>query len=114
MTVVITKADNPSAGAIELEVTATGADFFIDHVSFQDSESIALEESAQGDYVRHDAYGGPVFEQLESELQEKFDDYLAERGFDEALAEFIPALIEAKEQDEYVRWLKNVGNFVSK
>jgi complement component 1 Q subcomponent-binding protein len=73
-----------------------------------------LEESAQGDYVRQDAYGGPVFEQLDPELQDKFASFLSERGFDEALAEFIPAFVEAKEQSEYIRWLGKVGEFVSK
>ena len=47
-------------------------------------------------------------------LQELWSDYLAERGIDEDMAEFIPAYIDLKENKEYLRWLTNLQKFTSK
>lgn len=66
----------------------------------------------QGDFERAESYGGPDYEQLQPELRDSFLAYMSERGFDEALAEFIPAFLEVKEQGEYVGWLKKVKDFV--
>lgn len=38
------------------------------------------------------------YDRLEPELQDKFDDFLRERGVDEELALFIPEYAEWKEQ----------------
>jgi complement component 1 Q subcomponent-binding protein len=66
----------------------------------------------QGDFERAESYGGPDYEQLQPELRDSFLAFMSERGFDEALAEFIPAFLEVKEQGEYVGWLKKVKDFV--
>ncbi|KAI8382284.1 mitochondrial glycoprotein [Blakeslea trispora] len=62
---------------------------------------------------RQDLYMGPVYEELEEELQTTFSRYLEERGIDTALATFLPDYIDYKEQQEYVHWLRNVNDFVS-
>ncbi|KAI8075878.1 mitochondrial glycoprotein [Gilbertella persicaria] len=62
---------------------------------------------------RQDLYMGPVFEELEEEIQATFTRYLEERGIDTALATFLPDYIDYKEQKEYVHWLKDVNDFVS-
>ena len=45
------------------------------------------------------------------DIQEMFSDYLAERGIDDDLANFIPAYIDLKENKEYLRWLGNLQTF---
>lgn len=62
---------------------------------------------------RQDLYMGPVFEELDEDLQTTFGRYLEERGIDTALATFLPDYIDYKEQKEYVNWLKDVNDFVS-
>jgi len=48
---------------------------------------------------------------LLQDIQEMFSDYLAERGIDDDLANFIPAYIDLKENKEYLRWLGNLQQF---
>jgi complement component 1 Q subcomponent-binding protein len=62
---------------------------------------------------RQDLYMGPVFEELDEDLQTTFGRYLEERGIDTALATFLPDYIDYKEQKEYVNWLKGINDFVS-
>ncbi len=112
LTVVITKPGQK--GSLDMEVTASDSEFFLESVAYFEDAKMALDPSAQGDFARSDAYGGPVFQELDEGLQENFSVFLEERGFNDALAEFIPAYIEYKEQNEYMRWLKNVEEFVAK
>lgn len=57
-------------------------------------------------------YRGPIFENLDPELQERFYDYLEERGVTENLVRYVHALVFDKEQREYVRWLGRVKKFL--
>lgn len=61
-----------------------------------------------------EAYGGPVFEQLNEELQDAFYTYLEERGIDDDLCFFILSYSRVKEQVEYAKWLNSVLAFVEK
>ncbi|KAI8926738.1 mitochondrial glycoprotein [Entophlyctis helioformis] len=110
--VIIEKAGSDTA----LEITATAQDgaFFIDHVSVVKPAAVALDQTAEGDWIRRGQYGGPVFGDLDEGLQEVFHKYLEERGFDTGLANFIGLYIEDKEQREYRDWLKTLNDFVSK
>ncbi|KAI9348150.1 mitochondrial glycoprotein [Obelidium mucronatum] len=101
-------------GALELLATVQDNSFFIDSVRFSPSSTIMAEQSAEADWQRGGRYGGPVFQDLDEGLQDQFHQFLAERGFDEALAEFIPQYIDFKEQNEYVEWLAKVGQWVAK
>ena len=56
-------------------------------------------------------YGGPIFDQLDNELQDAFYAYLAERSVDEDLSFFILAHSGLKEQKEYVHWLNKMLDF---
>ncbi|EGF83364.1 hypothetical protein BATDEDRAFT_84910 [Batrachochytrium dendrobatidis JAM81] len=101
-------------GALEITATAINGEFIVDHVFFVDSQKLALDLSAEGDWIRRSKYGGPIFADLEENVQETFQQYLEERGFDSELANFVGLYIESKEQNEYIHWLKNVENFVAK
>ncbi|KAJ3021599.1 Mitochondrial acidic protein mam33 [Thoreauomyces humboldtii] len=114
VTVVIAKTDAPEAGALDIGGSIQDGTFFIESAGFSATASLALDETAQGDWTRRSKYAGPVFEDLDENLQEQMHAYLAERGLDESLSSFIPRYLELKEQNEYLGWLKNVAAFVKK
>ncbi|KAL4427157.1 hypothetical protein ABPG77_001161 [Micractinium sp. CCAP 211/92] len=68
-------------------------------------------EPADGE-VEDSAYTGPVYEELDEELQAKFEQYLAERGITQELGAYLLPLIHDKEQREYMHWLEGVEAFV--
>ncbi|KAK9842622.1 hypothetical protein WJX84_000533 [Apatococcus fuscideae] len=59
-------------------------------------------------------FQGPVYQELDDDLQAEFANYLHERGIDEKLGDYLITLVNEKEQEEYKRWLGNVRNFVTK
>ncbi|KXS19590.1 mitochondrial glyco protein [Gonapodya prolifera JEL478] len=109
LTVLVEKGD---AGTLEFAVTVDGGEFMIDNVLYGKSTSLMTEETADADWKRKGLYGGPVFQELDEELQDYFAKYLEDRGFDESLAQAIPRYVEFKEQQEYQNWLKAVREFV--
>lgn len=111
LTVLIQK---PDIGTMELSVVMEGDSFFIENSAFGKDSKLMTEESAEADWNRRGLYGGPVFAELDETLQDRFHQFLEERGFDSALADFIPNYIEHKEQKEYMRWLDSVAKFVAK
>ncbi|KAJ3056345.1 Mitochondrial acidic protein mam33 [Rhizophlyctis rosea] len=112
VSIIIEKTGSPDVGALEISATAQDASFFIEAVSHSSSASILNDQTAEGDWIRRGKYNGPVFHDLDENLQDTFHDWLRERGFDEQLAEFLPQYIELKEQKEYTSWLGNVEKFV--
>lgn len=58
-------------------------------------------------------YTGPVFDELDEELQEQFVAYLEERGITADLGEYLMQLVHDKEQREYMDWLEKVKNAIS-
>jgi len=102
-----------SSGTVEFAITVEGGEFMIDSVVYCKDSSLMAEETAESDWKRKGLYGGPVFQELDEELQDLFAKYLEERGFDESLADFIPRYVELKEQKEYEGWLKGVRDFVA-
>ena len=57
-------------------------------------------------------YKGPDFNTLDDRLAEGVYDYLRSLGIDEELATFIEHVSLDKEQDLYVKWLKDVKDFI--
>jgi complement component 1 Q subcomponent-binding protein, mitochondrial len=60
------------------------------------------------------SYAGPVFEQLNEELQDSFYSYLEERSIGEDLSFFVLSYSRVKEQSEYSNWLNKVMAFAEK
>ena len=60
------------------------------------------------------SYGGPLFEELNEELQDSFYSYLEDRGVDDELCFFVLSNSRVKEQAEYSNWLKKMLTFVEK
>jgi len=108
--VVITK---PQTGAgLAIEAAVQDGAFVVEGASYFPDSKMATDSSADADWKRRTLYLGPQYDRLEIGLQERFDEYLQERGVSEELALFIPEYAEFKEQKEYVGWLRNVKSFV--
>jgi hypothetical protein len=96
--VTVTKADK----ALVFECVSDGTYLDIRHVSLEPAEGIDSDT----------VFTGPVFSELDSELQDSFREYVAERGINEDLGEYLRHLMFDKEQEEYVHWLEGVKTFV--
>ncbi|WVQ80767.1 hypothetical protein IAT38_002872 [Cryptococcus sp. DSM 104549] len=106
---VITKSAQPGALMVDLQTCDEG--FEISNVAVYE-KTLAEADGAESDWERRSKYMGPQFEHLDEVVQEAFGSYLAERGVDETLADFVLSYCEHKEQKDYVSWLEAVRGFV--
>ncbi|KAG5189799.1 mitochondrial glycoprotein [Tribonema minus] len=83
-------------------------DFYIQEVQFNPRGTPGSDDAHY-----NDIYRGPAFEELDETLQIAFHKYLDERGVGKDVAAFVCAHADAKEQEEYIRWLQTVRNFVN-
>ncbi|KAL0135987.1 mitochondrial acidic protein MAM33 [Mucor lusitanicus] len=111
-TVIIEKQDK---GSLVLNTVAQDGYLHIDAVRYFKQGQIQPQDMTTVDIgeQRQDLYMGPVFDELDEQIQTTFSRYLEERGIDTALATFLPDYVDYKEQKEYVNWLKDVNDFVS-
>ncbi|WVO16177.1 hypothetical protein L204_103847 [Cryptococcus depauperatus] len=105
----IAKQSVPGALLVDLETCDEG--FEITNVAIYD-KALAEAKGAEGDWERRSRYMGPQFDHLDETVQEAFGSYLAERGIDESLADFVLSYCEHKEQKDYVSWLDQIRKFV--
>ena len=70
-----------------------------------------IKISSESNNSTEATYDGPPFENLSDSLQEAFVQYLEERKINSDLSEFILSYSQAKEQKEYVHWLKTFAQF---
>ena len=68
------------------------------NISFYKDAALATGLTAEADWSRRGLYIGPQFDHLDVNVQEEFDEFLAERGVDQNLAMFLPEYAEYKEQ----------------
>jgi hypothetical protein len=62
---------------------------------------------SRADLAATDASQGPEFTELAEDLQESFQNYVAEEcGVDEDVTAFISMYCDYREQEEYVSWMK--------
>jgi complement component 1 Q subcomponent-binding protein len=97
--------EKPGKGALLIHTAAQDGVFEIEDVYHFAKAELANAETAEKDWTRQRLYGGPIYSNLDEDLQALFERYLEERGFDAELANFIPDYITVKEQKEYARWL---------
>ncbi|RZC02835.1 hypothetical protein D0Y65_017783 [Glycine soja] len=90
--------------SLEFGVTA-----FPDEISI-DSLSIKQCEESEDQL----AYEGPEFIDLDENLQKAFHKYLEIRGIKPSTTNFLQEYMFAKDNKEYLMWLKNLKNFVEK
>jgi len=108
--VSITKTTAP--GALNIDLMCQEGQFEIENISFYDDANLGTDLTADADWKRRGLYIGPQFETLDMSVQEEFEKYLQERGINSSVATFIPEYAAHKEQEEYVKWLGKVNNFV--
>ncbi|MBE7181411.1 MAG: hypothetical protein INR71_09430, partial [Terriglobus roseus] len=101
------------SGALEIEAVASDGDVLVENVFFYASADMADPTTSEGEYRRRLVYGGPRYDNLDPDLQALMDQFLAERGINTELSNWLPDFVDWKEQKEYIRWLNNVKNFLS-
>lgn len=112
-----------SSKAVLVDMAAQPDGFEVTNVAIFD-KALADAEGAEGDWKRRSHYMGPQFDTLDASVQDAFQEYLAERGVDEALANFIVSYSEFKEQKvglcnsvadnkDYVTWLTDLKEFIN-
>lgn len=79
---------------------------------FVEIKSVIFEEYDDETPLMGTPYSGPNFEDLEETVQDKFYEYLEERGINSDLANYIVEAHLDKEQREYTNWLEKVATFV--
>ncbi|KKZ62089.1 hypothetical protein EMCG_03452 [[Emmonsia] crescens] len=99
-------------GAVQIETLAQDGYIQIQNVGYFAKADLANAASAEKEWTRQSLYSGPPFGNLDEDLQTLMEQYLEERGVDNALAVFVPEYIEFKEQQEYIRWLRSLKNFI--
>ncbi|ODV87640.1 hypothetical protein CANARDRAFT_30988 [[Candida] arabinofermentans NRRL YB-2248] len=85
--------------------------FSVNGITNFSNASDALSETPEAANKRDLLYSGPAFTQLGEELQDSFNEYLASRGIDEQLGEFIIAYASVKENTDYITWLDKLEGF---
>jgi complement component 1 Q subcomponent-binding protein, mitochondrial len=95
-----------------IEATTSDGEFVIDNVCYFAEAAHADPETPAQDWKRRNIYAGPPFGNLDEDLQMLLENYLQDRGIDVKLARFVPEYIDFKEQKEYMRWLKNLREFL--
>ncbi|CAK9786116.1 aerobic respiration-related protein [Cutaneotrichosporon oleaginosum] len=107
---LVTKSGSKKALLIDLGASPDG--FEVTNVAIYD-KGLAEADGVEADWKRRSSYMGPQFDTLDSVVQDAFQAYLAERGIDAALSNFIVSYSEYKEQKDYVGWLSDVKEFVN-
>lgn len=104
--------EKPGKGALVIHSMIQDSMVIIDGCLHYENPEHAYAKTSERLHERESIYAGPVFANLDEELQVLFERYLDERGINTALAIFISEYINMKEQKEYTKWLKNVKEFV--
>lgn len=109
LNIVIEKAGK---GCINMEAIAQDGSIIVENMSYYKDPAIAHSSNAEAVHKSRDVYPGPPFGTLDEDLQLLLEQYLEERGINNALAVFVPEYMDVKEQREYLQWLNNVKGFV--
>lgn len=71
---------------------------------------VAIEPANED--VEDSAYTGPVYDELDEEVQRQFQVFLEERGVNAELGGYLLRLVHDKEQREYMDWLEKAAALV--
>jgi hypothetical protein len=107
--VTVAKSGGPS---LVFECVSDGTYVDVRHVALESKAGGGAASAASALDGDDASYSGPVFEELDEELQDAFRAYLEARGVDEDLGEYLRWLLVDKEQREYTAWLEGVKRFV--
>lgn len=91
--------------------------FVVDHVrihrvTLYETSKAPTPDQIFGGYDESPVYAGPAFDELDETLQNAFYNYIQELGISDDFATKLADYCSAKEQNEYVTWLKSIKNFL--
>uniref|UniRef100_A0A0D6QZS3 Mitochondrial glycoprotein n=1 Tax=Araucaria cunninghamii TaxID=56994 RepID=A0A0D6QZS3_ARACU len=89
---------------------------FLEFICSGYSDEIAIDSMSvrEPDQSTDCLYEGPPFSDLDDELQRGFHKYLEVRGIKASLSNFLAEYMLNKDSNEYIRWLRNMKEFVEK
>ncbi|KAI5075499.1 hypothetical protein GOP47_0009575 [Adiantum capillus-veneris] len=82
--------------------------------SYAKGEQVSIDDIAYfGESVAKDyPYSGPYFADLDSKLKQVFQNVIKTRGINSSLADTIMEHLTVQYQNEYLDWLKKIGEFL--
>jgi complement component 1 Q subcomponent-binding protein, mitochondrial len=98
----------PGDEAIVVKAVARDGTIATEQINYYPKSSLIAPRSPQDTAESVSLYSGPPFENLDTDLQLMFENYLEERGVNAELANILPHFVEWKEQREYVDWLQSM------
>ena len=104
LTITINK---PGDQSLVVQAVARDGTIATEHINYYSKTSLVDPSSAPEATEAGSVYTGPPFENLDTDLQLMFENYLEERGVNAELANVLPYFVEWKEQREYVDWLSS-------
>jgi len=110
-TVLVYKPKSNKTLAFEM-LSDQGA-LFMNGVTLFTNGSLPFETTAEAEMKRAFVYQGPTIIDLPVEMRSALTDYLDRRGINDDVAKFVLEYVWYKEQNEYVRLLKGISDFVA-
>jgi complement component 1 Q subcomponent-binding protein, mitochondrial len=104
LNITVTKDGKP--GAMVIEALAQNSEIEVSDLYYFRDAKLADPKTLEEARSRDAVYPGPAFANLDEELQSLVEQYVAEKGVNEAMATFVADYIDWKEQNEYVKWLE--------
>lgn len=104
MTIKIIK---PGDQALIVRAQARDGTIAPEQINYYPKSSLIEPSTPQEGTEVESAYTGPPFENLDTDLQLMFENYLEERGINVELANTMQQYVDWKEQREYVDWLQS-------
>jgi complement component 1 Q subcomponent-binding protein, mitochondrial len=105
LSIQITKPDKP--GALCIDATAQDSRILIEQFRFFKDADAVNPKSFDVELKGRGQYLGPVFQNLDEELQREVEVFVENRGINEELATFVGDYIDWKEQKEYMQWMRS-------
>lgn len=100
-------------GAVGIEGVVQDDLVLVESVIPYASAELAIDESAEADYTRRQAYQGPPFGVLDPSVQSAVQHYLETRGLDGDFALFVQEFASFRENKEYADWLGKIANIIA-
>lgn len=107
---IVVEKDNQ--GALNIDASVQDGAIIVENMYYYKDPAIAHSATPEALHKERDVYPGPAFGTLDEDLQQLMEQYLDERGINQALAVFVPDYMDLKEHREYMAWLKNVKKFI--
>jgi complement component 1 Q subcomponent-binding protein, mitochondrial len=102
--ITITK---PGDKAILVRAAARDGQVVVEHINYFPQTKLIDPANPEDSTEARSLYAGPPFENLDTDLQMMFENYLEERGVNAELATMVADYVTWKEQREYVDWLRS-------